>query len=85
MIPYIPEKFNSRRIEYLREYEGGYGNMARETRFFSEVVAGDFPDDRLHRPDDRLCNSELPSSLCMNIDFMVMKTVVTEIFCAIHE
>lgn len=78
MIPYIPEKFNSRRIEYLREYEGGYGNIARETRSFSEVVAGDFPDDRL-------CNSELPSSLCMNIDFMVMKTVVVEIFCAIHE
>ncbi|GEM_PF-4793104 len=85
MIPYIPEKFNSRRIEYLREYEGGYGNMARETRFFSEVVAGDFRDDRLHRLDDRLCNSGLPSSLCMNIDFMVMKTVVVEIFCAIHE
>ena len=42
MIPYIPEKFNSRRIEYLREYEGGYRNIAREARLFSEVTAEDF-------------------------------------------
>ncbi|WP_301703565.1 hypothetical protein [uncultured Parabacteroides sp.] len=34
--------------------------------------------------DDRLRCRELPGSLCMNIDFMAMKTVVVAIFCAPH-
>ncbi|MEY8485488.1 hypothetical protein [uncultured Parabacteroides sp.] len=58
--------------------------MARRTRLFSGIPVADFHDDRLHRHDDRLRCRELPCSLCMNIDFMAMKTVVMEIFCATH-
>ena len=62
----------------------GYGNMAKRTRLFSGIPAADSYDDRLHRPDDRLRCRELPSSLCINIDFTATKTVVAGICCATH-
>ncbi|WP_304959598.1 hypothetical protein, partial [uncultured Parabacteroides sp.] len=56
--------------------------MVNNWRIFQEVPALLFHEDGLHRHDDRLRCSGLPSSLCTKTVVVEMKTVIVEKNCA---